>query len=100
MNLEDQLDLDFTVARRRARLGRLKELVLRRGTRSTLPSPEELGRSVPARGRMYRGSGRRGGGGRGWWSGPALEPPSPPARDAAGAFRLAEVCTGAGGRSR
>jgi hypothetical protein len=55
MNLEDQLDLDFTVARRRARLGRLKELLLRRGTRSTLPSPEELGRSVPASGSMYRG---------------------------------------------
>ncbi len=36
MNLEDQVDLDFTVARRRARLGRLRALLLRRGTRSTL----------------------------------------------------------------
>jgi hypothetical protein len=55
MNLEDQVDLDFTVARRRARIGRLKELLLRRGTRSTLLSPEELHRSVPASGAMYRG---------------------------------------------
>jgi hypothetical protein len=55
MNLEDQVDLDFTVARRRARLSRLKELLLRRGTRSTLLSPEELRRSVPASGAMYRG---------------------------------------------
>ncbi len=37
MNLEDQVDLDFTVARRRARLGRLKTLL--RGTKSTLLSP-------------------------------------------------------------
>jgi len=55
MNLEDQLDLDFTVARRRARLSRLKELLLRRSTRSTLLSPEEIRRSVPASGSMYRG---------------------------------------------
>jgi hypothetical protein len=55
MNLEDQVDLDFTVARRRARLGRLKTLLLRRGTRNTLLSPEELRRGVPASGSMYRG---------------------------------------------
>jgi hypothetical protein len=55
MNLEDQVDLDFTVARRRARLGRLKILLLRQVTRSTLLSPEELRRSVPASGAMYRG---------------------------------------------
>ncbi len=57
MNLEEQVDLDFTVARRRARLGRLKTRLLRRqeATRSTLLSPEELRRSVPASGAMYRG---------------------------------------------
>jgi hypothetical protein len=55
MNLEDQVDLDFTVARRRARLGRLKARLLRQTTRSTLLSPEELRRSVPASGAMYRG---------------------------------------------
>jgi hypothetical protein len=56
MNLEDQVDLDFTVARRRARLGRLKRRLLRRrDTRSTLLSPQELRRSVPASGTIYRG---------------------------------------------
>ena len=56
MNLEEQVDLDFTVARRRARLGRLKtRLLRRRATRSTLLSPEELRRSVPASGAMHRG---------------------------------------------
>jgi hypothetical protein len=55
MNLEDQVDLDFTLARRRARLSRLKELLLRRSTRSTLLSPEEIRRGVPASGSMYRG---------------------------------------------
>jgi hypothetical protein len=55
MNLDDQVDLDFTVARRRARLSRLKELSLGRATRSTLLSPEELRRSIPASGAMYRG---------------------------------------------
>ena len=55
MNLDDQVDLDFTVASRRARLGRLKTRVLRQGARSTLLSPEELRRSVPASGAMYRG---------------------------------------------
>ena len=55
MNLEDQVDLDFTVARRRARLSRLKELLLRRSTRSTLLSPQETRRGVPASGAMYRG---------------------------------------------
>jgi hypothetical protein len=55
MNLEDQVDLDFTLARRRAKLSRLKELFLRRGTRSTLLSPQETRRGVPASGSMYRG---------------------------------------------
>ena len=55
MNLDDQVDLDFTVARRRARLNRFKELSLGRATRSTLLSPEELRRSIPASGAMYRG---------------------------------------------
>src|SRR5215213_10031305 len=55
MNLEDQVDLDFTIARMRARLSRLKELLLRRNTRSTLLSPEEIRRGVPASGSMYRG---------------------------------------------
>jgi hypothetical protein len=55
MNLEDQVDLDFTLARRRARLGRLKTFLLGRATRSTLLSPGELRRSVPASGAMYRG---------------------------------------------
>jgi hypothetical protein len=55
MNLEDQVDLDFTVARRRARLGRLKTLLLRRGTRGTLLSPDEMRRAIPASGAMYRG---------------------------------------------
>jgi hypothetical protein len=52
MNLDDQVDLDFTVARRRARLSRFKELSLGRATRSTLLSPEELRRSIPASGAM------------------------------------------------
>jgi hypothetical protein len=55
MNLEDQVDLDFTVARRRARLGRLKTRLLGRGARSTLLSTGELRRSVPASGATYRG---------------------------------------------
>jgi hypothetical protein len=55
MNLEDQVDLDFTVARRRARLGRLKTLLRRRGTRGTLLSSDEIRRTAPAHGAMYRG---------------------------------------------
>ncbi len=55
MNLEDQVDLDFTLARRRARLGRLKTRLLKQATRSTLLSPEEFRRNVPASGSMYRG---------------------------------------------
>ena len=55
MNLEDQVDLDFTVARRWARLGQLKELLLGRGTGDTLLSPDELRRGVPASGSTYRG---------------------------------------------
>jgi hypothetical protein len=55
MNLEDQVDLDFTLGRRRARLGRLKTLLLKQATRSTLLSPEEFRRNVPASGSMYRG---------------------------------------------
>jgi hypothetical protein len=55
MNLEDQVDLDFTIARRRARLGRLKSLLFRQATRSTLLSPDEIQRTIPASGAMYRG---------------------------------------------
>jgi hypothetical protein len=55
MNLEDQVDLDFTRARRRARLGRLKTFLLRQATRGTLLSPDELRRSTPPSGSMYRG---------------------------------------------
>jgi len=55
MNLEDQVDQDFTVARRRARLGRLKTLLLKRGARSTLLSSDEIRRTVSASGGMYRG---------------------------------------------
>src|SRR3712207_143766 len=59
MNLEDQVDKDFTVARRRARLGRLKRflkrLLLKRDTRSTLLSSDEVRRTVSASGAMYRG---------------------------------------------
>jgi hypothetical protein len=55
MNLEDQVDLDFTRARRRARLGRLKTLLLRRPARGTLLSPEKLRRTLPASGVLYRG---------------------------------------------
>lgn len=55
MNLEDQVDLDFTVARRRARLGRLSALLPGRGTRSTLLSPEDLRRDIPAGGATRRG---------------------------------------------
>ena len=55
MNLEDQVDLDFTVARRRAWLGRLKRLSLRRATRSTILSADEIRRSVRPSGSMYRG---------------------------------------------
>ena len=55
MNLEDQVDLDFTIARRRAWLGRLKKLLLRRDVRNTLLSPDEIRRTVPASGAMYRG---------------------------------------------
>ena len=59
MNLDDQVDKDFTVARRRARLARLKRffkrVLLRRGTRSTLLSSDEMRRTVSASGAMYRG---------------------------------------------
>jgi hypothetical protein len=55
MNLEDQVDLDFTLARRRARLGRLKTFLLRQATRGTLLSPDELRRRTPPSGSMYRG---------------------------------------------
>jgi hypothetical protein len=55
MNLEDQVDKDFTAARRRARLGRLKTRLLRRGTRGTLLSSDEIRRTVSASGAMYRG---------------------------------------------
>lgn len=55
INLEDQVDLDFTLARRRARLGKLKARLFGHATRSTLLSPEDLRRSVPASGATYRG---------------------------------------------
>jgi hypothetical protein len=55
MNLEDQVDLNFTVARRRARLGRLLTLLLGRGTMNTLLSPEEFRVGVPSGGAVYRG---------------------------------------------
>ncbi len=66
MNLEEQVDKDFTLARRRARLGTLnrffkrlfKRILLRRHTtdaRSTLLSSEEIRRSVLGSGAMYRG---------------------------------------------
>ena len=55
MNLEDQVDLDFTRARRRARLGRLKTFLFRQATRGTLLSPKEFQRSTPPSGSMYRG---------------------------------------------
>ena len=55
MNLEDQVEKEFTVARRRARLGRLKMLLLRRSTRSTLLSPDAIRRTVPDSGAMYGG---------------------------------------------
>jgi hypothetical protein len=55
MNLEDQVDLDFTHTRRRARLGRLKTLLLHQRTRSTLLSPQEFRRNVLASGGVYRG---------------------------------------------
>jgi hypothetical protein len=49
MNLEDQVDLDFILARRWALLGRLKRRLLRQATRSILLSPEELREGVPPR---------------------------------------------------
>jgi hypothetical protein len=55
MNLEDQVEKDFIVARRRARLGRLKTLLLRRGARSTLISSDEIQRTVLTSGAMHRG---------------------------------------------
>jgi hypothetical protein len=55
MNLEDQLDLDFTRARRRAWLGRLKTLLLHQRTRSTLLSPQQFRGNILASGSVYRG---------------------------------------------
>jgi len=56
MNPEEQVDLDFTRGRRRARLGRLKTLLLKRGTRHTsLSSEEVLRHTVLGSGSMYRG---------------------------------------------
>ncbi len=55
MNLEDQVDKDFTLARRRALLSRLKEGLLRRGTRRLLLSSERRRRTFPASAAMYRG---------------------------------------------
>ena len=56
MNREEQVDLDLTVARRRARLGRLKTLLLGRDTRSTLLSSDEVRRTISTSGAMYRSS--------------------------------------------
>ena len=56
INLEDQVDLDFIRARRRAQLSRLKTLLFRRGTRGTLLSSDEIIRqTVLGSGSMYRG---------------------------------------------
>ena len=55
MNLEDQVDKDFALAWRRARLGRLKALLLGRATRSTLLSSDGIHRTVSASGGVYRG---------------------------------------------
>ena len=56
INPEDQVDLDFTRARRRARLSRLKTILLRQGARHTLLSSDEvLRQSVLGSGSMYRG---------------------------------------------
>ena len=56
INPEEQVDLDFARARRRARLGRLKTLLLKRGARRTLLSSEEVLRhTVLGGGSMYRG---------------------------------------------
>ena len=57
INPEEQVDLDFARARRRARLGRLKTLLLKRGARRTLLSSEEVLRhTVLGGGSMYRGT--------------------------------------------
>ena len=55
MSLEDRIGLDFSVARRRARLGRLKALLFGRCTRGTPISSDEIQRTVPIGGAMYRG---------------------------------------------
>ena len=55
MNLEDQVDLDFTLARRRAWLGTLKARLRGQAARGTLLSPAQIRRGVPASGSMYRG---------------------------------------------
>jgi hypothetical protein len=55
MNLEDQVDLDFTIARRRARLGRLKARLLGRGAGGTLLSPGGIRGTLSAGGAIHRG---------------------------------------------
>lgn len=55
-SVEEQVEKDFVVARRRARLGRLMALLLRRDVRSTLLSSEEIRRNNPASGAMFRGT--------------------------------------------
>lgn len=57
MSLEEQVDVDFTVARRRARLRRLKAFLLRRAVRGTLLRFEEIRRSLRATGGIDRGRG-------------------------------------------
>jgi len=56
INSEEQVDLDFTRARRRARLGRLKTLLHKRGSRRTLLASEEVLRNtVLGSASTYRG---------------------------------------------
>jgi hypothetical protein len=55
MSLEEQVDLDFVRARRRARLGRLKALLSGRDARTTLFSSDEARRTASASGATYRG---------------------------------------------
>jgi hypothetical protein len=55
MNLEEQVDREFTVARRRARIGRLRAKLRRNPAMRTLLSFEEKRRSLRAYGGICRG---------------------------------------------
>jgi hypothetical protein len=55
MNLEEQVDRDFTAARRRARIRRLRAKLHRNPGARTLSSFEEERRSLRAYGGIYRG---------------------------------------------